>query len=86
MHDAGRMCGGQHAFKRVGLLVTLQIGVYGTPASSFYALGAEIGPIAICYRTSLMAEASLPTSPRVLARDFAAGQCQPERLGVRLLQ
>jgi cellobiose transport system substrate-binding protein len=36
-----------------------------------YALGAEIGPLATCYRTSLLAEAGLPTSPKVLARDWS---------------
>ncbi len=36
-----------------------------------YALGAEIGPLAICYRTSLLAEAGLPSSPRALARDWS---------------
>lgn len=36
-----------------------------------YALGAEIGPIAACYRTTLLREAGLPTSPAVLARDWA---------------
>jgi cellobiose transport system substrate-binding protein len=37
-----------------------------------YALGAEIGPIAACYRTSLLREAGLPTSPTVLARDWSS--------------
>lgn len=36
-----------------------------------YALGAEIGPIAACYRTTLLREAGLPTSPAVLAKDWA---------------
>jgi cellobiose transport system substrate-binding protein len=40
-------------------------------AGSTYALGAEIGPVAICYRTDLMAEAGLPTNPAVLARDWS---------------
>ena len=40
-------------------------------AGTTYALGAEIGPIAACYRTSLLAEAGLPTSPAVLARDWS---------------
>ncbi|HUY47103.1 MAG TPA: extracellular solute-binding protein, partial [Streptosporangiaceae bacterium] len=40
-------------------------------AGTTYALGAEIGPIATCYRTSLLAEAGLPTSPAVLARDWS---------------
>ena len=40
-------------------------------AGTLYALGAEIGPIALCYRSSLLAEAGLPTSPAVLARDWA---------------
>ena len=41
------------------------------PAGTTYALGAEIGPIATCYRTDLLAEAGLPTRPAVLARDWA---------------
>jgi|SRR5450755_117462 cellobiose transport system substrate-binding protein len=51
-------------------------------AGNTYALGAEIGPIAICYRTSLMAEAGLPTSPKVLARDWStwAGYLRMGRL------
>jgi cellobiose transport system substrate-binding protein len=40
-------------------------------AGNTYALGAEIGPVAVCYRTDLMAEAGLPTSPAVLARDWS---------------
>jgi cellobiose transport system substrate-binding protein len=40
-------------------------------AGNTYALGAEIGPVAVCYRTDLMAEAGLPTSPKVLARDWS---------------
>ena len=40
-------------------------------AGTTYALGAEIGPIATCYRTSLLAEAGLPTRPAVLARDWS---------------
>ncbi len=36
-----------------------------------YALGAEIGPIAACYRTALLREAGLPTSPTVLAKDWS---------------
>ena len=40
-------------------------------AGTTYALGAEIGPIAACYRSSLLAEAGLPTSPAVLARDWS---------------
>jgi cellobiose transport system substrate-binding protein len=40
-------------------------------AGETYALGAEIGPVATCYRTSLLAEAGLPTSPAVLARDWS---------------
>lgn len=42
-----------------------------SPAGNTYALGAQTGPIAICYRTSLLAEAGLPTSPKVLARDWS---------------
>ncbi len=37
-----------------------------------YALGAEIGPIAACYRTTLLREAGLPTSPTVLAKDWSS--------------
>jgi cellobiose transport system substrate-binding protein len=40
-------------------------------AGNTYALGAEIGPVAVCYRTDLMAEAGLPTSPKVLAGDWS---------------
>jgi cellobiose transport system substrate-binding protein len=40
-------------------------------AGKTYALGAEIGPVATCYRTSLLAEAGLPTSPAALARDWS---------------
>jgi cellobiose transport system substrate-binding protein len=40
-------------------------------AGNTYALGSEIGPIAVCYRTDLLAEAGLPTSPAVLARDWS---------------
>lgn len=40
-------------------------------AGSTYALGAEIGPVAICYRRSLLAEAGLPTSQKVLARQWS---------------
>ncbi len=38
---------------------------------ALYALGAEIGPIGMCYRTSLLAEAGLPTSPAALARAWS---------------
>jgi cellobiose transport system substrate-binding protein len=40
-------------------------------AGNTYAFGAEIGPVAMCYRTDLLAEAGLPTNPAVLARDWA---------------
>lgn len=40
-------------------------------AGTTYALGAETGPLAICYRTDLLAEAGLPTKPAVLARDWS---------------
>lgn len=40
-------------------------------AGTTYALGAEIGPIATCYRSDLLAEAGLPTQPAVLARDWS---------------
>ncbi len=36
-----------------------------------YALGAETGPIAACYRTTLLREAGLPTGPAVLAKDWS---------------
>ena len=41
------------------------------PAGNTLALGAETGPIAMCYRTDLLAEAGLPTNPAVLARDWS---------------
>jgi cellobiose transport system substrate-binding protein len=40
-------------------------------AGNTYALGAEIGPVAMCYRPDLLAEAGLPTNPAVLAKDWA---------------
>ena len=40
-------------------------------AGTTYALGAEVGPIATCYRSDLLAEAGLPTKPAVLARDWS---------------
>lgn len=40
-------------------------------AGTTYALGAEVGPIATCYRSDLLAEAGLPTRPAVLARDWS---------------
>ena len=40
-------------------------------SGALYALGAEIGPIGMCYRTSLLAEAGLPTSPAALARAWS---------------
>src|SRR5450759_3194994 len=51
-------------------------------AGTTYALGAEIGPIAICYRTDLLAEAGLPTRPAVLARDWSTW---PGYLGIGAL-
>jgi cellobiose transport system substrate-binding protein len=42
-----------------------------SPSGSTYALGAEIGPVAICYRRSLLAQAGLPASPKVLARQWS---------------
>jgi len=52
------------------------------PAGRTYALGAEIGPLAICYQTSLLAEAGLPSSPQALARDWStwAGYLRTGRL------
>jgi cellobiose transport system substrate-binding protein len=40
-------------------------------SGSTYALGAEIGPVAICYRRSLLAQAGLPTSSKILARQWS---------------
>lgn len=53
-----------------------------SPSGRTYGLGAEIGPLAICYRTSLLAEAGLPSSPGALARDWStwAGYLRMGRL------
>ena len=36
-------------------------------AGQAYAIGAETGPLALCYRPQLLAEAGLPSSPARLA-------------------
>jgi cellobiose transport system substrate-binding protein len=36
-----------------------------------YAIGAESGPLALCYRPGLLREAGLPSSPAQLARDWS---------------
>jgi cellobiose transport system substrate-binding protein len=36
-----------------------------------YAIGAETGPLGLCYRPRLLAEAGLPSSPAQLARDWS---------------
>lgn len=39
-----------------------------------YAIGAESGPLALCYRPSLLREAGLPFTPAALARDWSSWQ------------
>lgn len=39
-----------------------------------YAVGAETGPLAMCYRPTLLHEAGLPTSPSQLARTWSTWQ------------
>ncbi len=39
-------------------------------AGQDYAIGAETGPLALCYRPSLLREAGLPSSPAQLAHDW----------------
>ena len=39
-----------------------------------YAIGAETGPLALCYRPQLLAQAGLPSSPARLARDWSTWQ------------
>lgn len=39
-----------------------------------YAIGAETGPLALCYRPRLLAEAGLPSSPARLARYWSTWQ------------
>jgi cellobiose transport system substrate-binding protein len=41
-------------------------------AGQAYALGAETGPLALCYRPQLLAEAGLPSSPARLARAWSS--------------
>jgi cellobiose transport system substrate-binding protein len=43
-------------------------------AGQAYGIGAETGPLALCYRPRLLAEAGLPASPARLARDWATWQ------------
>jgi cellobiose transport system substrate-binding protein len=43
-------------------------------AGQAYAIGAETGPLALCYRPQLLAEAGLPSSPARLARDWSTWQ------------
>ena len=40
-------------------------------AGQAYAIGAETGPLALCYRPQLLTEAGLPSSPARLARDWS---------------
>jgi cellobiose transport system substrate-binding protein len=40
-------------------------------AGQDYAIGAETGPLALCYRPSLLREAGLPASPAQLAHDWS---------------
>ena len=40
-------------------------------AGQAYGIGAETGPLALCYRPQLLAEAGLPSSPARLARDWS---------------
>ena len=43
-------------------------------AGQAYGIGAETGPLALCYRPQLLAEAGLPSSPARLARDWSTWQ------------
>jgi cellobiose transport system substrate-binding protein len=43
-------------------------------AGQAYGIGAETGPLALCYRPQLLAEAGLPSSPARLARDWSNWQ------------
>jgi cellobiose transport system substrate-binding protein len=43
-------------------------------AGQAYAIGAETGPLALCYRPRLLTEAGLPSSPARLARDWSTWQ------------
>lgn len=40
-------------------------------AGQAYAVGAETGPLGLCYRPNLLREAGLPSSPAALARDWS---------------
>lgn len=40
-------------------------------AGQAYGIGAETGPLALCYRPQLLAKAGLPSSPARLARDWS---------------
>jgi cellobiose transport system substrate-binding protein len=69
LNTLGGVAGGRSAFADDWLPWVAQQAT--SRAGTTYALGAEIGPLATCYRTSLLAEAGLPTSPKVLARDWS---------------
>lgn len=70
LNTLGGISGGNSAFSDDWLPWVAQRAA--SRAGVTYALGAEIGPIAACYRTTLLREAGLPTSPAVLARDWAS--------------
>ena len=70
LNTLGGVSGGNSAFTDDWLPWVAQQAA--SRAGVSYALGAEIGPIAACYRTTLLREAGLPTSPTVLARDWSS--------------
>ncbi len=70
LNTLGGVSGGNSAFSDDWLPWVAQQAA--SRAGVTYALGAEIGPIAACYRTTLLREAGLPTSPAVLARDWSS--------------
>lgn len=57
-------------------------------AGQDYAIGAETGPLALCYRPSLLREAGLPSSPAQLAHDWSTwrGYLASGRLFARRIQ
>lgn len=69
LNTLGGVAGGNSAFADDWLPWVAQQAA--SRAGVTYALGAEIGPIAACYRTTLLREAGLPTSPTVLAKDWS---------------
>jgi cellobiose transport system substrate-binding protein len=69
LNTIGGVAGGSSAFADDWLPWVAQQAM--SKAGTTYALGAETGPLAICYRTDLLAEAGLPTRPAVLARDWS---------------